>query len=332
MRALILGAIFAALTASCGRGIDKQRPAPVVISNNTVANYTTANNTTANNTTANNTTTTTANNITGIDPAIVAVCANYCEVFVGRCVVSDCRLGPNGEQDREDAHVACMGDGDPTLACTTIYQNNPAFRAEVDGLADATCADQPAIDLRCDLYSTSCGACPAPVLGTACTSDSDCDAGPLMPSCFEQQPDGRYPGGQCLASGCEVPADASEGQLYFGGATGCGQEGACFVGPGLNTFCLATCTQNSDCHRAVTGANDIGYACNIVGTTSVLGPSRPTGFCEGACVTDADCSQATPVCGSNRACRDECETNGDCPSGLTCSGLSASGLKTCELP
>ena len=344
MRIAVIVAIVAA--SACGRGIDKSQPDPFIISNNETTNAMTtqsSNNTTSNNavnngsTGSNNATQMSTNNMTvpttnnAIDPRVVAACENYCEVFVGRCVIADCRLGPNGEQDRADAYAACLGEGEPGLACTAIYATNPDFRAEVDSLADAACDDSNAIAMRCDLYSTSCGACPAPVLGTACTVDSDCDGGPLTPVCFEEQPDGAYPGGQCLAAGCEVPDGASEGQLYSGGATGCGQEGSCFVGPGLNTFCLATCTTNADCHRAVTGAADVGYACNIVGTTEIGGSLRPLGFCETACVSDADCPPASPVCGQNRACRQDCESDADCPSSLSCTGVSPTGANTCEL-
>jgi hypothetical protein len=200
------------------------------------------------------------------------------------------------------------------------------------------------------------GACydPAATLGGACETDGDC---PMGGTCQDEAAGG-WPGGACIAGGCDVETnmgcDAGAQCIPggFGGVCveGCATDGdcraeyACRPSPTYpdRTYCAPACASDSECTVA-------GYVCNTtLGTCAPpfddarLGQScsfrepceggtcfgeRDSGYPSGYCAyvgCELGVSGSCPgdgVCatrGTRNLCFDGCATDGDCRTGYAC--------------
>jgi hypothetical protein len=154
--------------------------------------------------------------------------------------------------------VACQD----STSCRTGYR----CLADVTGTKSCLPACQSDNDcgpgLRCDTGSGACvqGGPPTGAIGAACAVPSDCTGTPGTPFC------GSFPGGYCST---DCTANASI----------CGAGGTCVDFGGGSSYCLETCTSQSNCRQ--------DYRCTSLGATSVCVP---------ACKSNNDCGGSTPVC------------------------------------
>ena len=202
----------------------------------------------------------------------------------------------------------------------------------------------------CQEYGDEACGCMPPVLGTACAMNEDCDGGDLNGVCIpETDMNGMMtgpPGGQCVAGPCSVGQNPMAGQLAVGPATGCG-ENACQVlqtQQGLVQICVPTCSQNSECDRAVDANGENGsYACSLIGlfrNTQTMEVVGAAGLCEPACSTANEAMDCPPlmlnngmmanqVCSATYTCSFTCDTDMDCAQfggDYTCVDETANGI------
>lgn len=117
---------------------------------------------------------------------------------------------------------------------------------------------------RCDPDSNlaQAGACftpDAPFAGP-CTSSGDCGEGAF---CLDEQ-DAGWPGGLCLALGCDLETNE-----------GCPTNGVCIGVGGGDNACFTSCDEDADCRT--------GYRCSGE-------PGDPRRFCDAGCTLDSHCS------------------------------------------
>lgn len=145
------------------------------------------------------------------------------------------------------------------------------------------------------------------VVGSACTSASDCGPG----SCMQTVPivNVDYPGGYCTAR-C-----ASDDE--------CGSQGVCVPDVvGFSGSCYRRCDDDHPCGRD-------GYRCRVVSNIGrcIAGPEPlPDHVAGGACASDADCGGGGNSCarmvGGDPApggyCSQACAIDDDCGAGGVC--------------
>ena len=298
--------------------------------NNTNPNNTNPNNTNPNNTNPNNTNPNNTNpNNTTIPPDVVAKCGTACELFWGNCLATRCSFDGDTQRLVDDIYDGCRGvGGDAGELCTTRYQNEPGYRDLVDTIVAENNCNGPEIELtHCATFGTDECNCPVPDLGEGCTSDAQCDGGLLSAGC-QPEDAGLYPGGQCLAGGCLFENEAP-GTLLVGSGTLCGDMGICYVADATSSVCLPRCFSNSDCDRGITGPNQSGYACALLGTIDDFnGGTELLGYCDTACGEQRPCDAG--ICSNEGACTDECFFDSDCPVDFSCTGVNGDDQMYCE--
>ncbi len=218
-------------------------PNNVVVNPNNVTNNTSNNatNNVGNNSTNNVSTNNNTNNV--VDP-VTQKCNDYCELTVGACVSDNCSLTGAIETARQQALAKCLGTD--TDSCTNRYRNDLTFRNEVDSAPAGNCFDMEVEKGRCVTFGFEACNCPLPELDTACTSDNQCDAGYLTPRCITTAQGGPE-GGICLALGCIMGPNATEGAVGKGDGNGCGPANLCYQADASQTYCIVGCTSNSQC-------------------------------------------------------------------------------------
>ncbi len=240
---------------------------------------------------------------------------------------------------------ACSGNADcggTSPQCATV---GPDAGSCVTCVADANC---PPATPRCSTVTNTCAQCLSgadcggntPVCSAgkcrACASDADC--GGSTPACEVWGACGQCSSTNASActSGTAVCDDPS------GTCVGCRFDADCGgAKPVCNTstHSCAPCASNADCASSAAGP-----ACALTG--------RKEGACVGcaadadckaagapkcdlvadqcvACLTKADCSGATPVCGAAHACV-ACLAHADCPATAPVCDFASSTCTACQ--
>lgn len=238
--------------------------------------------------------------------------------------------------------------------CATNFMALPE-NVCVGGCTDASdCDDGQSCDPTGGILGA--GACfdPTAMLGGACTTDAEC---PMDGAC-QDEANGGWPGGACIAGGCDVATNtgcAGDGQCIrgtFGGicVDGCSSDADCraeyacrpAVGNPDRSYCAPACANDGECTVP-------GYVCNTaLGTCAPpFDPSRLGGSCSfrepcegGSCFTERDSGFPSGYCayigcepgvsgscpgdgvcvtrGTRNVCFDACTADTDCRAGYAC--------------
>jgi hypothetical protein len=198
----------------------------------------------------------------------------YC---TAACDVADAESCPTGSTCIEVGmgQSFCFQDCEPGASmrqCRAGYGCASNFMALPENVCVGGCSDASdcGSGQLCDPTGglLGAGACftPDAMLGGACTADAEC---PMAGAC-QDEANGGWPGGACIAGGCDVRTN-----------TGCAGDGQCIQGT-FGGICVDGCTSDTDCRPQ--------YACR-----AALGyPDRS--YCAPACANDGECTVAGYVC------------------------------------
>jgi hypothetical protein len=232
----------------------------------------------------------------------VALCAQACDLFYGSCITDNCTLAPDILQAVNDIESNCLTGGANGTSCAEDAAADPQFRSALEQLVTQTCDDVK--PLRCGDFglTTECGCATPSNLGSACTTDAQCNGGDLEGFCIDAlDQDGNptgFAGGYCAATPCPIP-DQEPPTTYRSSA--CGPNGVCrVIGTVGDEFAYCASTCGPSCRY------NAGYACQIM---------------------DLEVSEANEVTFLT-GCAPECTSNTQCGTTGRCNMTSGA----CELP
>ena len=266
----------------------------------------------------------------------LALCTKFCDLLFGSCVQQHCMVPDDLARELERLVDVCLWEGfngDP--GCVDALRSEPGARQEVEELLGTlTCESPELVDFRCQELglgdACGCSSGGDRGVGEMCASGAECGNPFGLPTlCVDDQNEPAFPGGYCVALGCQV---GPQGRAAYDDA--CGPGNICVpIGQDQgNTVCFDGCFSHGECRPE--------YQCRLVGFEGGgFGSSpRPLRVCLPECGPDFQCGD-NEQCNAGR-CEFRCdEMSGGGPSGRQrCNALGftcvadPSGQQWCVMP